>query len=60
MPAANVPELRTKLDAFARAKLTLADFDPVLELDGELSLADVTPELFHALELLEPYGMANA
>ncbi len=60
MPAANVPELRTKLDAFARTKLTLADFDPVLELDGELSLADVTPELFHALELLEPYGMANA
>ena len=59
MPAANVPELRTKLDAFARAKLTLADFDPVLELDGELSLADVTPELFRALELLEPYGMAN-
>jgi single-stranded-DNA-specific exonuclease len=60
MPAGNVPELRTKLDAFARAKLTLADFDPVLELDGELSLGDVTPELFHALELLEPYGMANA
>ncbi len=60
MPAANVPELRVKLDAFARARLTLADFDPVLELDGELSLADVTPELFHALELLEPYGMANA
>ncbi|HEY1677177.1 MAG TPA: single-stranded-DNA-specific exonuclease RecJ [Candidatus Sulfotelmatobacter sp.] len=59
MPSANVPELRAKLDAFARAKLTLADFDPVLELDGELSLGDVTPELFRALELLEPYGMAN-
>ena len=32
----------------------------MLELDGELSLTDVTPELFHTLELLEPYGMANA
>ncbi|HEX3819082.1 MAG TPA: single-stranded-DNA-specific exonuclease RecJ [Candidatus Sulfotelmatobacter sp.] len=59
MPSANVPELRAKLDAFARARLTLADFDPVLEIDGELSLPDVTPELFRALELLEPYGMAN-
>ena len=59
MPAANVPELRTRLDEFARSKLTLADFDPVLDLDAELGLADVTPELFQALELLEPYGMGN-
>ena len=59
MPAANVPELRARLDDFARSKLTLADFDPVLDVDAELSLADVTPELFQALELLEPYGMRN-
>ena len=37
MPAANVAELRARLDAFARARLTLADFDPVLDLDAELS-----------------------
>jgi len=59
MPTANVEELRTRLDQFARARLTLADFDPILELDAELSLADVTPELFQALQLLEPYGMSN-
>src|SRR6201987_2120087 len=59
MPAANVPELRARLDEFARAKLTLADFDPVLDVDADLSLADVTPGLFQALELLEPYGMGN-
>lgn len=59
MPAANVPELRARLDEFARGKLTPADFDPVLDVDAELSLADVTPELFQALELLEPYGMGN-
>ena len=59
MPAANVPELRTRLDAFARSRLTLSDFDPVLDLDGEISLTDVTPELFHTLELLQPFGMAN-
>ncbi len=59
MPSANVAELRTTLDAFARSRLTLADFDPILDLDAELDLADVTPELFQALQLLEPYGMGN-
>jgi single-stranded-DNA-specific exonuclease len=59
MPAANIPELRTRLDQFARSKLTLADFEPVLEVDGELPLSDVTPELFRVLALLEPYGMGN-
>jgi single-stranded-DNA-specific exonuclease len=59
MPSANVAELRAQLDAFARTRLTLADFDPVLDLDAELDLTEITPELFHALELLEPYGMGN-
>ncbi len=59
MPSANVADLRAKLDAFARTRLTPADFDPVLDLDAELNLAEVTPELFRALELLEPYGMGN-
>ncbi len=59
MPFANVADLRAKLDAFARARLTPADFDPILDLDAELDLAEVTPDLFQALQLLEPYGMGN-
>jgi single-stranded-DNA-specific exonuclease len=59
MPVGNVAELRTRLDQFARSRLTLADFEPVLELDSELNLADVTPELYQALQMLEPYGMSN-
>ena len=59
MPAANVPELRSRLDAFARARLTPTDFDPVLDLDAELQLGEITPPLFHALRLLEPYGVGN-
>ena len=59
MPSANVDDLRAKLDAFARTRLTPADFDPILDLDAELDLSEITPELFHALELLEPYGMGN-
>ena len=59
MPSANVEDLRAKLDAFARTRLTLADFDPILDLEGELDLSEITPQLFQALELLEPYGMGN-
>lgn len=59
MPAANIAQLRSKLDQFARTKLTPADFDPVLDLDGELNFAEITPELYQALQMLEPYGMGN-
>jgi single-stranded-DNA-specific exonuclease len=59
LPSAKIAELRTRLDQFARAKLTLADFEPMLDLEGELNLTDVTPELFLALQLLEPYGIGN-
>ena len=59
MPAVNVGELRARLDAFARSRLTPADFDPVLDLDGELWLGEITPELFRTLHLLEPYGVGN-
>jgi single-stranded-DNA-specific exonuclease len=60
MPSANVADLGAKLDAFARTRLTPADFDPSLDLDAELDLTEITPELFQALQLLEPYGMGNS
>ena len=59
LPTAKIAQLRTRLDQFARAKLTLADFEPVLDLEGELKLTAVTPELFLALQLLEPFGIGN-
>ena len=59
MPAAHVAELRARLDAFARSRLTMADFAPVLDLDAEFWLGEMTPELFQALHLLEPFGVDN-
>jgi single-stranded-DNA-specific exonuclease len=59
MPAANIELLRVRLDAFARARLTIADFEPVLDVDAELHFEDISPELFQALCLLEPYGVGN-
>jgi single-stranded-DNA-specific exonuclease len=59
MPSANVPQLRAELDAFARTRLTSADFDPVLDVEAELDLGEITPTLFQVLQLLEPHGAGN-
>jgi len=59
MPSANVIQLRTELDAFARSRLTTADFEPVLDVEAELDLSQITPALFQTLSLLEPYGTGN-
>src|SRR5258708_2358513 len=59
MPSANVVQLRTELDALARTRVTEADLDPVLDVEAELSLDEITPGLYEALQLLEPYGAGN-
>jgi single-stranded-DNA-specific exonuclease len=59
LPAANLPELRARLDEYARTSLTLADFDPALNFDAELSLDQVNPEFFNLLQRLEPFGVGN-
>jgi len=59
LPCANIAQLRAHLDQYARARLTLADFEPQLVVDAALPLEQVTPELYRAVSLLEPFGMEN-
>ena len=59
MPVANLPQLCAHVDAYARSRLTLGDFEPVLDIDAELLLDQITPDLFQALQRLEPFGMGN-
>ena len=59
LPADRIAELRSSVDAYARTQLTVADFVPVLRIDEELRLDQVTPELLHAVKQLEPFGMGN-
>ena len=59
LPSARVAELRAQLDAYSRSRLCLADFEPVMNVDAELPLDSVTPELFEALRKLEPFGAGN-
>jgi single-stranded-DNA-specific exonuclease len=57
--AANVDEFRAKLRSFAAARLTVDDFEPVLEADTEADLREIHDRV--AMELLElaPFGMGN-
>ena len=59
LPCDRIEELRARLDAYARARLTEADFVPVLRVDAEIGWDEVSPKLFDGLCQLQPYGMGN-
>ncbi len=59
LPAERIPELRSRLEAYARQRLAPADFVPVLEYDAEISLDDVKHDFWLALQRLEPFGSGN-
>jgi single-stranded-DNA-specific exonuclease len=59
LPSGNVAGLRTQLDAYARERLTLADFEQSMKIDAEIPLDQVTPELFRSVCRLEPFGVGN-
>ncbi len=59
LPAERIPELRSRLDAYARQRLTPEDFVPVLEYDAEIGLEEVTNDFWLGLQKLEPFGTGN-
>jgi single-stranded-DNA-specific exonuclease len=59
LPCANIASLRAAMDGYARTKLSAVDLQPTLEIDGELSLDEVSPKLFDCLRQLEPFGQGN-
>ena len=58
MPAANIGELRTRLNAQFEA-IDETCFRRVAHVDGALAFADVDHEFVTAHELLQPFGAAN-
>jgi single-stranded-DNA-specific exonuclease len=59
LPCARIAELRANLDTYARTHLTLADFEPTMNVDIELPLDTITPEFCQLLSKLEPFGAGN-
>jgi single-stranded-DNA-specific exonuclease len=59
LPAANLPALAAALDSYARERLRPKDFEPLLEIDGEIELAAIDGKFLRSLEQLEPFGLGN-
>src|SRR5438270_1344043 len=59
LPAAHVPELKRRLDEYARTRLSPADFEPELKVDAEIALNEITPQFLNSLRRLEPFGQGN-
>ena len=59
LPVEKIPELRSRLDAFARERLTPQDFIPILHYDAEISLDEVKHDFWLLLQKLEPFGSGN-
>jgi single-stranded-DNA-specific exonuclease len=59
IPRDNIAEFKEDINRLARERLSLTDLLPSLEIDLELSFADLTQEVFTELETLEPFGKGN-
>ncbi|MBI3099330.1 MAG: single-stranded-DNA-specific exonuclease RecJ [Planctomycetes bacterium] len=54
-----VGEFRERLKAYARDHLTETAAEPVLHIDGEMSLAHLSREFVREIDLLAPHGHRN-
>lgn len=59
LPAARLPELRTRLADYANERLAPQDLVPQLAIDARLQLADINARLLEGLDALEPFGIGN-
>jgi len=59
LPAEHLPELRRRVEGYARQHLRPEDCEPLLEFDAELALNEVTPLFYEQLSELQPFGNAN-
>jgi single-stranded-DNA-specific exonuclease len=59
LPAESLDVLRARLQAYAGARLTAEDMQPVVDVDAVLDLTEVNEELWAALERIAPFGMGN-
>jgi single-stranded-DNA-specific exonuclease len=59
LPSAQLPELKQRLNKYAEDCLTAEDLVPEIEIDSDIPLRAVTPELRNQLSQMEPFGQGN-
>ncbi|MBX7218546.1 MAG: single-stranded-DNA-specific exonuclease RecJ [Blastocatellia bacterium] len=59
LPAERLPELRQRINEYARNILTEDDFVATRRYDGEISVGEITTSLIDAMVQLGPHGIGN-
>lgn len=59
LPIENIEIFRERVNAYAIAHLTEADYIPRVELDGEIDFQDINMNLIDELDKLAPFGYRN-
>lgn len=59
MPAANLEQLRSRLRQFAQTHLTAEEIKPLITVDVQASLSDISLTLYEQINSLHPCGMGN-
>ncbi len=59
LPVDKIPELRRRVNEYARSVLKPDDLEPQIELDAEVRLSDLDETFFEDLQRLEPCGEGN-
>ena len=59
LPCDRIADLRSRLDIYARERLTAEDLIPMLATESEIELSGITPELIRTVKRMEPFGVGN-
>jgi len=59
MKEENLPEFRRRFEEYVATHLTPDQRQPILSVEEEIRLEDITPQFFRILQCLEPYGPGN-
>jgi len=55
----NLPEFRRRFEEYVATHIKEEQLQPVINVEAEISLNDITPQFFRILQCLEPYGPGN-
>ena len=55
----DLPEFKRRFEEYVAAHITEEQRQPVLHIEAEIALDDITPQFFHILCRLEPFGPGN-
>ena len=55
----NLPEFKRRFEEYVAAHITPEQKEPVINVEAEIMLSDITPQFFRILKCLEPYGPGN-